>query len=344
MHFSPLMRRRFATFRRNKRGWISLWLFLTLFVLSIFSEFIANDKPIFVFHQGKVFFPIIISYTEIEFGGDFETEADYRDPFLQALIDKDGFALWPLIPYRYDTHITDLALPAPSPPSGRNWLGTDDQARDVTARLLYGFRLSVIFGLLLTFITSILGVLVGLFQGYFGGLVDLIGQRLIELWTSVPQLYLLIIVASLIIPSFWTLLFIMAIFGWTGLVGVVRAEVLRVRNFDYIKAARAMGMSHTRIMMRHTLPNAMVATLTLLPFTAAGSLVILTGLDFLGLGLPPGSPSLGELLSQGKNNLHAPWLGISGFLVTATMLTLMVFVGEAVREAFDPRKNVMLEK
>ena len=266
------------------------------------------------------------------------TEADYTDPFVVELIEKKGWILWPPIRFRYDTNITDLGLPAPSPPSGRNWLGTDDQARDVVARMIYGFRISVSFGLILTLLSSVVGIAIGAMQGYFGGLLDLLGQRVIEIWGGMPVLFILLILASIVTPNFWWLLGLMLLFSWTALVGLVRAEVLRARNFEYVKAARALGVSDRKIMFRHVLPNAMVATLTFLPFITSGALVTLTSLDFLGFGLPPGSPSLGELLKQGKDNLQAPWLGISGFVIISVMLTLLVFVGEAVRDAFDPRK------
>ncbi len=337
---SPINIRRWQNFKANKRGFWSLWVFLILFFLSLFSEFIANDKPLLVQFDGQYYSPVFKVYPETTFGGEFETEADYRDPFVKELIEKkSGRIFWPLIRYRYDTINLDLPVPAPAPPSAENWLGTDDQGRDVVARLLYGFRISVLFGLVLTLISSVIGVFAGAVQGYFGGWVDLIFQRVIEIWTSVPSLYLLIIIASIIEPTFWILLFILLLFSWVALVGVVRAEFLRGRNFEYINAARALGVSNSKIMFKHLLPNAMVATLTFMPFILNGSIATLTSLDFLGFGLPPGSPSLGELLAQGKANLQAPWLGISGFLVIAVMLSLLVFIGEAVRDALDPRKT-----
>ncbi len=336
---SPLNQRRLANFKANRRAVWSLWIFSTLFVLSLFADFIANDRPLFIWHDGRPFFPVVRVYPETEFGGFFETEADYRDPEVQELIDENGWAIWPPIPYRYDTVIYDLDRPSPSPPTGINWLGTDDQARDVVARLIYGFRISVLFSLILTFFSSIIGISAGAVQGYFGGWVDLTFQRFIEIWSGLPVLYLLIILASVVTPNFWWLLGLMLLFQWTSLVGVVRAEVLRARNFDYVRAARALGVADFPIMFRHVLPNAMVAALTFLPFITSGALVTLTSLDFLGFGLPPGSPSLGELLKQGKDNLHAPWLGFSGFAVIAGMLSLMVFIGEGVRDAFDPRKT-----
>ena len=282
---------------------------------------------------------MVFSYPETVFGGDFETEANYQDKYIKKLIENDGWILWPLIPFSYNTINYALESPAPSPPTKDNWLGTDDQARDVVARLIYGFRISVLFGLALTFFGSIIGILVGAVQGYFGGWVDLLGQRLIEVWSGLPILYLLIILASIVEPNFWWLLGLMLLFSWMGLVGVVRAEFLRARNFDFVRAARALGLSDSKIMLRHVLPNAMVSTLTFLPFILTGSVTVLTSLDFLGFGLPPGSPSLGELLNQGKNNLQAPWLGFTSFLLLSIMLSLLVFIGEAVRDAFDPRKT-----
>ena len=338
---SPLNRRRLRNFRRNRRGYWSFWIFLLLFVVSLFAEFIANDRPLYVSHAGQSYFPVFVAYPETAFGGDFETEAEYRDPFVQALIEESGgYMLWPLIRYGPATINLDLPSPAPSPPSAENWLGTDDQGRDVTARVLYGFRISVLFGLTLTFFSSILGVAAGAVQGYFGGWTDLIFQRVIEVWNSVPYLYLLIIIASVIEPNFWILLCILLLFSWVALVGVVRAEFLRGRNFEYVLAARAMGVGNAAIMFRHLLPNAMVATLTFTPFLLNASITTLTALDFLGFGLPPGSPSLGELLAQGKANLQAPWLGFAGFATIAVMLSLLIFVGEAVRDAFDPRKTL----
>jgi len=339
MPIRPLTRRRLDNFSANRRGFWSLWIFLALFVISLFAEVIANDRPILIRHDGAFYVPFLKVYAETEFGGEFPTEADYTDPFVVQLIEKKGWILWPPVRFRYDTNVTDLAAPAPSPPTARNWLGTDDQARDVVARLIYGFRLSVVFGLVLTALSSVVGVAAGAVQGYFGGMIDLLGQRLIEVWGGMPVLFILIILASIVPPTFWLLLGLLLLFSWTALVGVVRAEVLRARNFEYVKAARALGVTNATIMFRHVLPNAMVATLTFLPFITSGSLVTLTSLDFLGFGLPPGSPSLGELLKQGKDNLQAPWLGITGFVIISVMLTLLVFVGEAVRDAFDPRKT-----
>ena len=336
---NPINRRRLDNFRANRRGYWSLWIFLFLFLISIFAEFLANDKPIFIKYDGHFFFPILVSYPETIFGGDFETEAEYSDPEVQILIRKKGWSIWPLIPYSYDTVIWSLPTPAPSPPTAQNWLGTDDQGRDVVARLIYGFRISILFGLLLTLLSSVIGVATGAWQGYFGGWTDLIFQRFIEIWGSMPQLFILIILAGLFVPSFWFLLGILLLFSWMGLVGVVRAEFLRGRNFTYVLAARALGVSNTKIIFKHILPNAMVATITFLPFILSGSITSLTALDFLGLGLPPGSASLGELLNQGKANLQAPWLGISTFLILAVMLSLLIFIGEGVRDAFDPRKT-----
>jgi ABC-type microcin C transport system duplicated ATPase subunit YejF/ABC-type microcin C transport system permease subunit YejE len=335
---TPLNARRLANFRANRRGYWSAWLFAALLVLSLFAEVIANDRPLFIWYDGGAYFPILRAYPETVFGGFLATEADYADPEVQALIRERGWMIRPPIPYSFDTVVHDLPGPAPSPPSWRNWLGTDDQARDVAARLIYGFRISVLFGLTLTIFSSIIGVSAGVVQGYFGGWIDLTFQRVIEIWSGLPALYLLIIMASLVTPSFWWLLLLMLLFSWMALVGVVRAEVLRTRNFDYVRAARALGMRDTRTMFRHVLPNATVAALSYLPFVTSGAVVTLTSLDFLGFGLPPGSPSLGELLKQGKDNLQAPWLGFTAFAVIALMLSLLVFVGEAVRDAFDPRK------
>jgi microcin C transport system permease protein len=336
---TPLTRRRFESFRRNRRGYWSLWIFLALFVFSLFAEFIANDKPILVKYDGGYYMPIFKPYPETAFGGEFPTETDYRDPFVAKLIAEKGWIVWPPVRYRYDTPNYFLKVPAPSPPAAGNWLGTDDQSRDVVARLIYGFRISILFGLTLTLFSSLIGVAAGAIQGYFGGWVDLAGQRLIEVWEGLPYLYILIIISSLLVPGFWILLGILLLFNWTSLVSVVRAEFLRAKNFDYVRAARALGVGDVTIMRRHVLPNAMVATLTFLPFILNGSVTALTSLDFLGLGLPPGSPSLGEMLAQGKNNLHAPWLGLSAFFVISVMLSLLIFIGEAVRDAFDPRKT-----
>jgi microcin C transport system permease protein len=337
---TPLTQRRWRNFRANRRGFVSLWIFLVLFAFCIPAEFIANDRPLLVTFDSQWYFPIFRSYPETAFGGEFETEADYRDPYVVDLINAKGASIWPLVPYSYRTVITDLPGPAPSPPSAENWLGTDDQARDVTARVIYGFRLSLLFGFTLTAIATVIGIAAGAVQGYFGGRVDLSFQRFLEIWTSMPTLYLLIILASIITPNFWWLLGIMLLFTWTWPIGLVRAEFLRARNFEYVRAARALGVSNILVMYRHLLPNAMVSTLTFMPFVLAGSLTTLVGLDFIGLGLPPGSPSLGDLLLQGKNNLQAPWLAFTGFIATGVMLILLTFIGEAVRDAFDPRKTI----
>ncbi len=341
VRLTPLTRRRLRNFRNNRRAFVSLWVFLVLFALTLPAEFLANDKPLLIQYDGGYYFPVFAAYPETDFGGDFETEAEYREPDVQQLIrDKDGWMVWPLIPYSYRTVNYDLKVPAPSPPSDDNWLGTDDQARDVLARAIYGFRISVLFGISLTVLGSIIGVAVGAAQGYFGGWTDLAFQRFIEVWQGLPTLFLLIILASIVTPNFWWLLGIMVLFGWTALEGVVRAEFLRARNFDYVRAARALGVSNLTIMRRHVLPNAMVATLTFLPIILTGSITSLTALDFLGFGLPPGSPSLGELLAQGKANLQAPWLAVTASLTIIVTLSLLIFVGEGVRDAFDPRKTV----
>ena len=336
---TPITRRRLQHFSANRRGFWSLWIFLILFFISLFAEGIANDKPLLVIFEERIIFPIFETIPETEYGGEFTTEAEYRDEFVRDLIENKGKIYWSLIPYSYDTINYDLPSAAPSGPTTENWLGTDDQGRDVVARLIYGFRISVLFGLVLTILSSIVGVAAGAVQGYFGGRVDILGQRFIEIWSGLPVLFLLIILSSFVEANFWWLLLIMLLFSWMGLVGVVRAEFLRGRNLEYVRAARALGLSHGRIMFRHILPNAMVATMTFMPFILSGSITTLTALDFLGFGLPPGSASLGELLAQGKANLHAPWLGISGFAVIALQLSLLVFIGEAVRDAFDPRHN-----
>ncbi len=359
---TPINRRRWENFKANRRGYWSMWLFAAMFFLSLFAEFIANDKPFMVKYAGQYYFPALFTYAETAFGGEFETAADYRDPFVQKLIaDSGGYMVWPPIRYSYDTHNLDLPTPAPSKPTWLlteqecrpvverkglkscadlewNWVGTDDQGRDVLARLIYGFRISVLFGLALTLISSVVGVAAGAVQGYFGGWTDLLFQRFIEIWTSIPSLYVLLIISSVVVPGFFVLLGILLLFSWVALVGLVRAEFLRARNFEYVQAARALGVANRTIIFRHLLPNAMVATMTFLPFILSGSVMTLTALDFLGFGMPPGSPSLGELLSQGKANLQAPWLGITAFFTIASMLSLLIFVGEAVRDAFDPRK------
>ncbi|MFN4015847.1 MAG: ABC transporter permease [Reyranella sp.] len=335
---NPMNRRRLAAFRASKRGMISLTVFGLLFFLSLFAELLANDKPILIRYDGAFYSPLLKDYPETTFGGDFPTNTVYSDPEVQKLIEAKGWILWPPIPYSYDTVLTGEGRTTLQPPSRQHWLGTDDSGRDVMARLIYGFRISVLFGLALTVASTVIGIAAGAVQGYFGGVVDLLMQRFLEIWSSLPTLYLLIILASFIQPGFWVLLGIMLLFSWMALVGLVRAEFLRGRNFDYVRAARALGMMDARIMYRHILPNAMTASLTFLPFILAGSVTTLTSLDFLGFGLPVGSPSLGELLLQGKNNLTAPWLAFTGFFVIALMLSLLVFIGEAVRDAFNPRK------
>ncbi|HAK98305.1 MAG: ABC transporter permease [Candidatus Micropelagos sp.] len=340
LNMSPINQRRWESFKANRRGLWSLRIFLVMFLVTLCAEFIANDKPLMLRYDGSLYAPVFFSYPETAFGGDFETEADYRDPYVKKLIEDKGWILWPPIRYSYNTINLDLTVSAPAPPSGENWLGTDDQGRDVLARLIYGFRISVLFGLSLTIFSSLIGIAAGAVQGYFGGWTDLLFQRFIEIWTSVPSLYLLIIIASVIEPGFWILLGILLLFSWVSLVGVVRAEFLRARNFEYVLAARALGVGTFTLMHRHLLPNAMVATLTFLPFLLNASITTLTSLDFLGFGLPPGSPSLGELLAQGKANLQAPWLGLTGFFTIAFMLSLLIFIGEAVRDAFDPRNTI----
>ena len=339
MNLSPLNQRRLNNFISNKRGLYSFWIFFILFLISILADFIANDKPLLIKYNQDYYYPIINAYPETIFGGDFETEADYRDPYVKKLIEDKGWMIMPIIPYSYNTIIRDLELPAPSPPSKKNWLGTDDQARDVLARLIYGFRISILFGFTLTFFSMIIGVSAGAIQGYFGGKIDLFFQRFMEIWSAIPTLYVLIILASIVQPNFWWLLIILLLFSWMGYVGVVRAEFLRARNLDYVRAAKSLGVSNTTIMLRHMLPNATVATITFLPFSLSASVTALSGLDFLGFGLPPGSASLGEMVNQGRNNLQAPWLGLTSFFTLGLMLGLLVFVGEAIRDALDPRKT-----
>lgn len=341
IELSPLTKRRLHHFKSNRRGYYSLIIFMVLFFLSLGAELIANDKPLLVSYKGDLYTPITQFYAETTFGGDFETEADYRDPYVIDLIKKQGggWILWPLIEFDYQTINYGLTEPAPSSPSAENILGTDDQGRDVLSRLIYGFRISVIFALALTLFSSVIGIAAGAVQGYFGGRVDLYFQRFIEIWAGLPVLYILIIMASIITPGFWSLLSIMLLFSWMTLVGVVRAEFLRARNFDYVRAAKALGVKDRVIMFRHVLPNALVATITFMPFILTGAIGTLTSLDFLGFGMPPGSPSLGEMVAQGKNNLNAPWLGLSAFFTLAIMLSLLTFIGEAVRDAFDPRKK-----
>jgi microcin C transport system permease protein len=329
---------RWLRFRRHQRGYVSLWIFLAIFAVSLISDFVANDVPLMVWHSGKPYFPVFAAFSEKAYGGEFETQADYRDPHVQELIRAGGWMVWPPIRFSYTTINYDLPSPAPSPPTAQNLLGTDENGRDILATILYGLRISILFGFSLTILSSALGIFAGAVQGYYGGRVDILGQRFIEVWSSMPTLFVLIILASIVRPSFWWLLVINLLFGWMGLVGLVRAEFLRARNLEYVLAARALGMKDRRIMFLHMLPNAMVASLTYLPFILAGSIFTLTTLDYLGYGLPIGSPSLGDLLSQGKGNLQAPWVGLAGFGASAAPLLLLVFIGEAVRDAFDPRR------
>jgi microcin C transport system permease protein len=339
MALSPLNRRRLQRFKAHKRGWWSLWLFASLFVLSLGAELIANDKPLAIHMNDSWYFPAFKRYPETAFGGEFPLEANYKSPYVRDLLERqDAWTLWPPIPFSYQSINYELKVPTPAPPSRHNWLGTDDQGRDVLARVIYGFRISVVFALTLTALSSVVGVLAGALQGFYGGWVDLAGQRFIEVWSGLPVLYLLIILASFVQPNVWWLLGIMLLFSWMSLVDVVRAEFLRGRNLEYVRAARALGMKDGPIMFHHILPNAMVSTMTYLPFILTGAIGTLTALDFLGFGLPAGSPSLGELVGQAKANLQAPWLGLSAFCVLALMLSLLVFIGEAARDAFDPRK------
>ena len=341
MRLSPITRRRIAIFRQNRRGFISFWIFLVLFAVTLPAEFVANDRPLLIRFDNRWYFPVLVDYSEDAFGADFlPTEADYTDPDVAKAINAQGWMIWPPVPFSYDTIVKNMTTPAPSPPSWRNPLGTDDQARDVLARVIYGFRLSVLFGFTLTAVTSVIGVIAGAVQGYYGGLTDLLFQRFIEIWNGMPELYLLIILSSIISPGFWILLVFLLLFRWMSLTGVVRAEFLRGRNLEYVRAAKALGVSDIVVMRRHILPNAMVATLTYLPFILSGSVTLLSTLDFLGFGLPPGSPSLGELVAQAKNNLQAPWLALTAFVVLAGTLILMIFTGEAVRDAFDPRRTL----
>ncbi|ORM81384.1 microcin ABC transporter permease [Pantoea deleyi] len=339
MPISPLNQQRWQRFRHHRRGYWSLWIFLIIFLLSLGADLIANEKPLLVHYQARWMVPLLSDYSEADYGGVLATPADYQDPWLRQRIREHGWALWAPIRFSDSTINFATQVPFPSPPSAQNWLGTDANGGDVMARLLYGTRISLLFGVLLTLISSVIGIVIGALQGYFGGRIDLIGQRLIEVWSGMPALFLLILLSSVIQPGFWWLLLVTVAFGWMSLVSVVRAEFLRTRNFDYIRAAQALGVSDGRIMLRHMLPNAMVATLTFLPFILCGSITTLTSLDFLGFGLPLGSPSLGELLLQGKNNLQAPWLGLASFFTLAILLSLLIFIGEAVRDAFDPGKG-----
>ena len=338
---SPVTRRRWANFRRNRRGFYSLVLFAALFAISLFAEFIANDKPLVVAYEGRLHFPVFKRYAEVEFGGVFEVEADYREAEVQQLIETSGgWMVWPPIPFKHDTIDYDIPGPTPYPPSREHLFGTDNYGKDVLAALLYGTRLSFLFAIVLTLASSVIGVLVGGLQGYFGGKTDLFGQRLVEIWAGLPMLFILIILASVVESNVFWLLGILVAFSWMSLVGVVRAEFLRARSLPFVTAARALGVGNAAIMVRHVLPNAMVATITFLPFILTGSITLLTSLDFLGFGLPTDSPSLGRLLAQGRTNIHAPWLGLTTFFTLAVMLTLLIFTGEAVRDAFDPRKEM----
>ncbi len=339
MTLPPIAHRRIAAFCAHRRGFWSLWLFLLLFVASLFAEFLCNDRPLLVRYAGHWYVPVLVDYAETDFDATMmPTAADFSDPELAKVIAAHGWMLWPPVRYSYNTVVKNLPTPAPAPPSATNLLGTDDLARDVLARVVYGFRLSVLFGFTLTAISSVIGIAAGAIQGYRGGLTDLLFQRFIEIWSGMPQLYLLIILGSIITPSFTVLLLFLLLFSWMNLTGVVRAEFLRGRNLEYVRAAKALGVSDLAVMWRHILPNAMIATLTYLPFVLSGSVAVLSTLDFLGFGLPPGAPSLGELIAQGKNNLQAPWLGVTAFVVLGGVLTLLIFIGEAVRDAFDPRK------
>lgn len=334
-----LAQRRWANFRANRRAYFSLWLFLALFLVTLPAELVANDKPLLVRFEGAFYVPVFRSYPETTFGGTFASETEYRDPFVRDLIGEGGWMLWPPVRFSYDTVNYDLAQPSPAPPSRQNLLGTDDQARDVLARVVYGFRVSILFALILTVLSSVVGIVAGAVQGFLGGWVDLSFQRFIEIWGGIPILYLLIILSSIVRTTFWVLLGFLLLFSWMGLVGLVRAEVLRARNFDFVRSARALGVGSGEILFRHVLPNALVATLTFLPFTLVGAVGTLATLDFLGFGFPGGVASLGELLNQGKRNLQAPWLGLTGFFVLSVMLSLLVFIGEGVRDAFDVRKT-----
>ncbi len=340
MRLSPLWQRRVSVFRAHRRGWVSLLIFSLILILSMGANFIANDKPLLLDYDGQLYVPAVQQLPEQTFGAQFlPTEADYTNPQVRAAINAHGWMIWPPIPYRYDTIVWNAGAAAPSPPSWRNWLGTDEVSRDVLARVLYGLRLSILFGFGLTIIASAIGIIAGAAQGFYGGLTDLLFQRFIEIWSGMPQLFLLIILSSIIAPSFWVLLFFLLLFSWMALTGVVRAEFLRARNLDYVRAAKALGVADWRIMLRHMLPNAMIATLTFLPFILSDSITLLASLDFLGFGMPAGSPSLGELVAEAKNNPQAPWLGFTAFIVLGGVLTLLIFIGEAVRDSFDPRKT-----
>ncbi|WP_416202128.1 ABC transporter permease [Acinetobacter sp. 1000160] len=335
---SPLMQARFDRFRQNKLGFRCLILFLIIFVLSLLAELIANDKPLLVRYQQSFYFPILTDYPETTFGGEFETATDYQDPVVKQLIQAQGWMISPPVAFSYQSPNLSLAVPVPSAPSTQNWLGTDDQGRDVFARILYGLRISLLFGFALTLCSAVLGMMMGAIQGYYGGWVDLIGQRILEVWGGLPMLFIVMILVSMFSPSVYWLFVIMLLFGWTELVGLVRAEFLRARNLDYVRAAQALGVSQHKIIFKHILPNAMSSSLSQIPFMLTANIIALTALDFLGYGLPPDSASLGELLLQGKNNLDAPWLVLSGFFSLAMVLSLLIYIGEAARDAFDPRR------
>ena len=335
---SPMMRERLQRFKQNKLGLGCLIIFSIIFGLSLGAELIANDRPLLVKYEQNFYVPVFKSYPETTFGGVFETEADYKDPAVQQLIQAKGWALWPVIGYSFQTPNLDLAVPVPSAPTTQNWLGTDDQGRDVLARILYGLRVSLLFGFALTLASAVLGITVGAIQGYYGGWVDLIGQRILEVWGGLPMLFMVMILVSMFTPSVYWLFAIMLLFGWPTLVGLVRAEFLRARNLDYVRAARSLGVYDHTIMFRHILPNAMSSSLSQLPFMLTANITALTALDLLGYGLPPDAASLGELLLQGKNNLNAPWLALSGFFTLAIVLSLLIYIGEATRDAFDPRR------
>lgn len=335
---SPIMQARIQRFKQNRLGYFCFIIFSILLTLSLAAEFIANDKPLILKYEQRYYFPVLKDYPETEFGGVFETTADYKDPVVQQLIEDKGWAVWPLIPFSYQTPNLELLEPVPSPPSAQNWLGTDDQARDVLARLIYGLRVSLLFGMALTLFSALVGIMVGAVQGYYGGWIDLLGQRLLEVWGGLPTLFLVMILVSLFSPSVYWLFLIMLLFGWPALVGLVRAEFLRARNLDYVRAARSLGVGDVRIMFRHILPNAMSSGLSQLPLMLTANITALTALDFLGYGLPPDAASLGEILLQGKNNLDAPWLALAGFFSLAIVLSLLIYIGEAARDAFDPRR------
>ena len=336
---SPMMKARLQRFKKNKLGFGCFIVFMMIFILSLGAELIANDKPLIVKYEQQWYFPVVKSYPETTFGGIFESEAEYKDPAVQQLIDAKGWALWPMLRYSYQTPNLNLTVPVPSAPTSDNWLGTDDQGRDVVARILYGLRVSLLFGFALTVMSAVLGILVGAVQGYYGGWVDLIGQRILEVWGGLPMLFMVMILVSMFTPSVYWLFLIMLLFGWPALVGLVRAEFLRARHLDYVRAARSLGVKDSTIMFRHILPNAMSSSLSQLPFMLTANITALTALDFLGYGLPPEAASLGELLLQGKNNLNAPWLALSGFFSLALVLSLLIYIGEATRDAFDPRRQ-----